>query len=83
MTLAKLAKSLAAPSTDAAADAALVRNAPHNLEAEQALLGAVLVNNEAIDRVTGFLEPLHFYDPLHASIFETMGKLIHLSLIHI
>src|SRR5450631_917471 len=78
MTLAKLAKSLAAETADAAADAALVRNAPHNLEAEQALLGAVLVNNEAIDRVTGFLEPHHFYDPLHASIFETMGKLIHM-----
>ena len=78
MTLAKLAKSLAAENADAAADAALVRNAPHNLEAEQALLGAILVNNEAIDRVTGFLDPAHFYDPLHASIFETMGKLIHM-----
>ena len=78
MTLAKLARSLAAETNDAAADAALVRNAPHNLEAEQALLGAVLVNNEAIDRVTGFLEAGHFYDPLHASIFETMGKLIHM-----
>ena len=79
MTLAKLAKSLAAPFADAASDAAgLIRNAPHNLEAEQALLGAILVNNEAIDRVTGFLDPGHFYDPLHAAIFETAGKLIHM-----
>jgi replicative DNA helicase len=53
------------------------RQAPHNLEAEQALLGAILVNNEAIDRVSSFLEPHHFYDPLHQQIYETAGKLIH------
>ena len=52
------------------------RNAPHNIEAEQALLGAILVNNEAIDRVSGFLDPSHFFDPLHAQIFEIAGKLI-------
>ena len=45
---------------------------PHNLEAEQALLGAILVNNEAHDRVSGFLEAHHFYDPLHRQIFETL-----------
>ena len=50
--------------------------APHNLEAEQALLGAILVNNEAHDRVSGFLEPQHFYDPLHQQIYETAAKLI-------
>ena len=33
------------------------RQVPHNLEAEQALLGAILVNNEAHDRVSSFLEP--------------------------
>ena len=53
------------------------RQAPHNIEAEQALLGAILVNNEAMDRVIGFLEPQHFYDPLHQQIFEVAGKLIH------
>ena len=52
------------------------RAAPHNLEAEQALLGAMLVNNEAHDRVSGFLQPIHFYDPLHAQIYETSAKLI-------
>ncbi len=52
------------------------RQVPHNIEAEQALLGAILVNNEALDRVTGFLEPGHFYDPLHGQIFEITGKLI-------
>jgi replicative DNA helicase len=52
------------------------RAAPHNLEAEQALLGAILVNNDAHDRVSSFLEPHHFYDPLHQQIYETASKLI-------
>ncbi len=62
----------------AAADEPLAfRQAPHNIEAEQALLGAILVNNESMDRVSSFLEPAHFFDPLHQQIFETAGKLIH------
>ena len=52
------------------------RQAPHNIEAEQALLGAMLVNNEAFYRVSDFLEPKHFFDPLHQKIFETAGHLI-------
>jgi replicative DNA helicase len=52
------------------------RQAPHNIEAEQALLGAILINNTAFDRVAGFLAPEHFFDPLHARIFETAAKLI-------
>ena len=61
-----------------AADESLpFRQAPHNLEAEQALLGAILVNNEAMDRVSSFLDPQHFYDPLHQQIYETAAKLIH------
>lgn len=52
------------------------RSAPHNIEAEQALLGAIFVNNEACDRVSSFLEPGHFFDPLHARIFEVASKLI-------
>ncbi len=53
------------------------RSPPHNIEAEQALLGAILVNNEAMDRVSGFLDPVHFYDPLHGQIYEIAAKLIH------
>ena len=60
------------------ADEALTfRQPPHNLEAEQALLGAILVNNEALDRVSGFLSPEHFFDPLHGRIYETLATLIH------
>jgi replicative DNA helicase len=54
----------------------LYRTAPHNIEAEQALLGAVLVNNEAFYRVSDFLEPKHFFEPLHQKIFELAGSLI-------
>ena len=59
------------------ADALPFRIAPHNIEAEQQLLGAILINNEAHDRVSAFLEAKHFFDPLHAQIFETAAKLIH------
>jgi replicative DNA helicase len=54
----------------------LYRAAPHNIEAEQALLGALLVNNEAFYRVSDFLEPGHFFEPLHQKLFELAGSLI-------
>jgi replicative DNA helicase len=54
----------------------LYRQPPFNLEAEQALLGAILVNNQAHDRVSGFLEAHHFYDPLHQQIYDTLSKSI-------
>src|SRR5437762_3004860 len=52
------------------------RSAPHNIEAEQSLLGAILVNNDAFYRVSDFLEPKHFFDPIHQPIFDTAGRLI-------
>jgi replicative DNA helicase len=52
------------------------RSAPHNIEAEQALLGAILVNNEAFYRVSDFLEPRHFFEPIHQRIFELAGSLV-------
>jgi replicative DNA helicase len=52
------------------------RTPPHNIEAEQALLGAILVNNEAFYRVSDFLEPKHFFEPIHQRIFELAGELI-------
>lgn len=50
--------------------------APHNIEAEQALLGAILVNNEAFYRVSDFLEPVHFYEAIHREIYEVCSKII-------
>lgn len=53
-----------------------IQAAPHNIEAEQALLGALLVNNDVYDRVSAIIEPHHFFDPLHGRIFETAGRRI-------
>ncbi len=49
---------------------------PHNIEAEQALLGALLFDNEVYQRVGDWLKPDHFYDPLHARIYETASQLV-------
>ncbi|EJF81912.1 replicative DNA helicase [Bartonella doshiae] len=49
---------------------------PHNIEAEQALLGALLINNDALDRVSDFLKPEHFFEPLHQKIYDILSQLI-------
>jgi replicative DNA helicase len=57
-------------------DEPLPRRSPHNIEVEQALLGAILINNEAFWRVSDFLEPGHFFDPLHRRIYERAATLV-------
>lgn len=52
---------------------------PHNLEAEQALLGALLHQNNAFERVSDFLRPEHFADPVHGRIFEAISHFINRS----
>jgi replicative DNA helicase len=59
-----------------AAETPLYREAPNNLEAEQALLGAILVNNDAFYRVSDFLKPGHFHEPIHRKIYEVAGELV-------
>ena len=49
---------------------------PQNIEAEQALLGALLSNNKAFEQVSDFLKPAHFADAVNAKIFEVISKLI-------
>jgi replicative DNA helicase len=49
------------------------RQPPHNIELEQALLGGLLVDPTVYERID--IKPDHFYDPLHAAIFETMTQL--------
>ncbi|HLA21657.1 MAG TPA: DnaB-like helicase C-terminal domain-containing protein, partial [Pseudolabrys sp.] len=56
--------------------APLFRSAPHNIEAEQALLGAILVNNEAFYRVSDFLNPEHFFEPIHQKVYQIARDLI-------
>lgn len=49
---------------------------PHNIDAEQALLGSVLFDNEVFNRLGDYLRPEHFYDPVHQRIFEVISGLI-------
>jgi replicative DNA helicase len=52
------------------------RQPPHNIEAEQALLGAIFVNNDALNKVGDFLKPEHFFEPVHQRIYDATIKLI-------
>lgn len=52
------------------------RRVPHNLEVEQALLGAILLDNRAYERVSEIVSAADFFDPLHARIFETAASMI-------
>ena len=57
-------------------DEAPERSLPANIEAEAGLLGAIFLNTRAYDRVSGFLQPEHFYDPLHQRIYAACTTLI-------
>ena len=48
---------------------------PSNLEAEQALLGSILVNNDIIDEISNIINPQIFYDPSHIKIYEVIEDL--------
>lgn len=63
--------SFAAPAKDVA-----YRTQPCNREAEQALLGAILVNNKAYEKVSEFLRAEHFFDPIHTKIYTAVTTLI-------
>lgn len=49
---------------------------PHNQEAEQGLLGALLIDNRAHDRVADFLRADHFFVPAHKRIYEAINTMI-------
>jgi replicative DNA helicase len=49
---------------------------PQNIEAEQALIGSILINNKSFERVSEILKPHHFADPIHKKIYEAASKLI-------
>ena len=48
---------------------------PSNLEAEQALLGSILVNNDIIDEISAIINANTFYDPAHIKIYEVIESL--------
>ena len=53
----------------------LDKKQPSNLEAEQALLGSILVNNDIIDEVSNTINSNSFYDPAHNKIYEVIETL--------
>ncbi len=52
------------------------RMLPHNIEAEQGLLGALLVDNRAYEKIGDLLRPEHFFTPVHQRIFEAISQFI-------
>ena len=57
-------------------DASVRRTLPNNIDAEQRLLGALLVENERGGAVAGFLEPEHFFEHVHGRIYEAVAELV-------
>ncbi|WP_144753852.1 replicative DNA helicase [Bartonella saheliensis] len=52
------------------------RQLPHNIEAEQALLGAIMINNDALESVSDFLKPEHFFEVLHQRLFNIILQIV-------
>ena len=52
------------------AEPANIDTLPHNIEAEQQLLGAILTNNDIFDRIAAIVKPEHFFEPVHQRIYE-------------
>ncbi len=51
------------------------RQLPYDVDVEQALIGAILVDNFALERVSNLLKPDHFYDPLHQRLYEAIERM--------
>jgi replicative DNA helicase len=51
------------------------RQLPYDVDVEQALLGAILIDNYALERVSSTLKPEHFYDPLHQRLYEAIERM--------
>jgi len=50
---------------------------PNNIEAEQAVIGSILVNNDIFDEINTIISYLNFYDPMHQKIFEAIESIIY------
>ena len=48
---------------------------PANIEAEQSLIGSVLVNNDIIDEISNIVNARKFFDPIHRKIYEVIENL--------
>ena len=50
---------------------------PNNIEAEQSVIGSILVSNEIFDEINQLLSSNNFYDPMHQKIFSAIENLIY------
>ena len=50
---------------------------PNNIEAEQAVIGSILVSNDIFDEINTILSSINFYDPMHQKIFEAIESLVY------
>ncbi len=50
---------------------------PNNIEAEQSVIGSILVSNEMFDEISTIISSQNFYDPMHQKIFEAIESLIY------
>ena len=50
---------------------------PNNIEAEQAVIGSILVSNDIFDEISTFISSVNFHDPMHQKIFEALESLIY------
>ena len=50
---------------------------PNNIEAEQSVIGSILVSNEIFDEINTIISHLNFYDPMHQKIFSAIENLIY------
>ncbi len=50
---------------------------PNNIEAEQSVIGSILLNNDIFDEINIIISSKNFYDPMHQKIFDAIEKLIY------
>ena len=50
---------------------------PNNIEAEQSVIGSILISNEIFDEINMRITSKNFYDPMHQKIFSAIEKLIY------
>ena len=54
-----------------------IKELPNNIEAEQAVIGSILVSNEIFDEINLLISNKNFFDPMHQKIFSAIEKLIY------
>ena len=54
-----------------------IKELPNNIEAEQSVIGSILLNNEIFDEINLLINSKNFYDPMHQKIFMAIEKLIY------